>query len=149
MEDKNTRRIVTYSNPFENKRMQDAIKYAMEHPESKVEDKEYAAQLSSENGLEWMLYDASTRRIHTWKYRFVDCDVKIVGKENENDGVLLYGFFIYKQVTVSFICVYEYQIEKVSVFTFKKVDNTDGFDFDSLVDEFLEEHTKFQYLYQS
>ena len=142
-----SKKIVTYSNPFEEKRKQEAMQYAMDHPESRVEDKKYSFALSSEDELMEKLKDACTRRIHSWTYRVVKCDIEIVDEENGKEGILLYGFFKYTQVIVAFICVYDYNLEKAFVFTFKKVDDTDNYDFDSLVEDFFIEHTEFQHIY--
>ena len=98
MEHRNTRIIVTYSNPIEEKRKKDAALYALEHPEVRVEDKKYSFAISSEDDLMSGLRDACTRRIHTWSQRLVNCDIEIIGEENEKEGTLLYGFFKYTQV---------------------------------------------------
>ena len=148
MEHRNTKIIVTYSNPIEEKRKKDAALYALEHPEVRVEDKKYSFAISSEDDLMSGLRDACTRRIHTWSQRLVNCDIEIIGEENEKEGTLLYGFFKYTQVTVSFICVYDYHKEMAFLFTFKKVIDTDNYDFDSIVDNFLVEHKEFQHIYQ-
>jgi hypothetical protein len=140
--------IKVYTNPIEEKKKQDAAQYLLEHPEDRVENKKYALKLSDENFLVEKLKDVCTKRIHTWSYR-VDCDLDIVGEENEGEGTLIYGFFKYKPVIVPFICVYDYSLEKAFVYTFKKVEDTNDYDFDGLVDDFLVEHSEFQHIYQS
>lgn len=149
MESKNKKVITVFFNPLEEKRKKEAAQYALEHPESRVEDKKYAFELSDENLLVEKLKDVCTRRIHTWTYSSVYCDLDIVGEENGIGGTVVYGFFKYKPVTVPFVCIYDYHKEKAFVFTFKKVEAIDGYDFDSLIDDFLVDHNEFQHIFQS
>ena len=149
MESKNKKVITVFSNPLEEKRKKEAAQYALEHPESRVEDKKYAFELSDENLLVEKLKDVCTRRIHTWSYRSVDCNLDIVNEEYGSGGIVVYGFFKYKPVTVPFICLYDYHIEKAFVFTFKKIEDIDSYDFDSLIDDFLVDHNEFQHIFQS
>jgi hypothetical protein len=112
--------IKVYIDPFEEKEKKDAELYTLRHPECRVENKKYAFDLSDENFLIEKLKYACTRKIHTWTYHSVDCDLEIVGEENESGGTVIYGFFKYKPVTVPFICVYDYSLEKAFVYTSKK-----------------------------
>lgn len=149
METKSTRKIVIYSNPIEENRNREAAQYALEHPESRVEDKQYTFKITNEDTLSVKLTDVCTRRIHTWTYP-VKCDMEIIDEESERDDTtLVYGFFKYLKVTVPFICICEYSKEKATVYTLKKVNEIEDYDFDTSIDEFLTQHREYQYLYQS
>ena len=84
MESKNKKVITVFSNPLEEKRKKEAAQYALEHPESRVEDKKYAFELSDENLLVEKLKDVCTRRIHTWSYRSVDCNLQVTWDINSD-----------------------------------------------------------------
>ena len=149
MPNKYIRNYRRYDNLCSSKSSTERAMYSREHPEVNAEDKKYVFVHDGKIKLQDELKRVCERYLHTWSTPN-RCTVDKIGEEDAGDSCTInYGFLRYPQVTVSFIYLNEYKIGRITIFTFKKVEDTKNFDFEELIDNFLEEHTEYQHFYQS
>lgn len=144
-------KYVIYENPFEEKRRRERISNSHKHPELSIENRTcsfiHAEHWDFQEELQWVC----DRKLDSSLKYTVQCEIETVGsEETPSRASITYGFLHYYKCTVPYVCVEEVvnDMTQITIVSFKKVDNTTNFDFDALLDDFLETHTEFQHLYQ-
>lgn len=137
-------------NPFEAKRRKEQISNLHSHPELSIENKKFsfihADQWDFQKELQWVC----DRKFQPSLNYTVQCEIETIGtEETPSKASITYGFLHYYRCTVPFVCLEEAVEDQmqITIVSFKKVNDTTNFNFDALLDEFLEAHPEFQRLY--